>query len=151
MGKYHLTSPHLVSSPLLSSPLLSALKPQLYLLFLIISSSSSSFIQDVGGQWVGPGQDRVYALAKKYNIPMYLFHLFSSLLALLLFPFLLLLPSLTLFIFPQWTKGKKVLEYFGTTKTYSGTIPSVNPFALIELQLHTFWIESWASKLQLSR
>jgi monoamine oxidase len=53
---------------------------------------------DVGGQWVGPGQKRLHALADELGIET----------------------------FPTYTKGKKVLEVEGKVSTYKRSIPSMS-------------------------
>lgn len=62
---------------------------------------------DHGGQWVGPTQTRVLALADSLGVER----------------------------FPTYCKGKKVLEIDGKVSTYSGSIPSLSVSNLIELQL----------------
>ena len=62
---------------------------------------------DVGGQWLGPGQDRAYALAN----------------------------ALGLRTFGTFTEGKKVLELDGRRRTYRGSIPTLSPLGLAQLQL----------------
>lgn len=63
-------------------------------------------VVEVGGQWVGPGQDRVLAL----------------------------IDELGLETFPTFCEGKNVLELGGRVSTYTGTIPRVSPMVLIELE-----------------
>src|SRR6187431_2147334 len=50
---------------------------------------------DVGGQWVGPTQDRLYALARANGAAT----------------------------FPTWTAGENVVELGGQLTRYTGTIP----------------------------
>jgi monoamine oxidase len=64
-------------------------------------------ILDHGGQWVGPSQKRVLALADALGVDR----------------------------FPTFCKGKKVLEIDGKVSTYSGSIPSLSVSNLFELQL----------------
>lgn len=61
---------------------------------------------DVGGQWLGPDQPRVAALARE----------------------------LSLGIFPSYHRGKKVLLTQRDRKEYAGTIPNVSPFVLLDLE-----------------
>ena len=61
---------------------------------------------DVGGQWIGPGQKRLHALADELGIET----------------------------FPTYTKGKKVLEVEGKVSTYKRTIPSMSVPNLIQMQ-----------------
>src|ERR1700761_8316558 len=52
-----------------------------------------------GGQWAGPTQDKLYALAAEFGIAT----------------------------FPTYDTGKKVLHFNGKRGTYTGTIPRINP------------------------
>jgi monoamine oxidase len=61
---------------------------------------------DVGGQWIGPGQERVHALANELGIQT----------------------------FPTYVKGKKVLEVDGKVSTYKRSIPSMSVPNLIQMQ-----------------
>ena len=61
---------------------------------------------DVGGQWIGPGQKRVHALANELAIQT----------------------------FPTYTDGKKVLEVEGKVSTYKRSIPSMSIPNLIQMQ-----------------
>ncbi|HEU4323268.1 MAG TPA: flavin monoamine oxidase family protein [Roseiflexaceae bacterium] len=62
---------------------------------------------DLGGQWVGPTQRRVLALARELGVAT----------------------------FPQHTDGRKILAVNGRHRTYRGTVPALPPAALAELQL----------------
>lgn len=62
---------------------------------------------DVGGQWVGPGQPRVNALIDRLGLTR----------------------------FPTHTEGTKVLEIDGRLRTYRGSIPTLSPLGLAQLQL----------------
>ena len=62
---------------------------------------------ELGGQWVGPGQDEVLGL----------------------------IAELGLETFPTWTEGVNLFDFRGSVSRYSGTIPKVNPFALAELAI----------------
>lgn len=64
-------------------------------------------VVEQGGQWVGPGQDRVLAL----------------------------LDELGLETFPTFADGENVLELGGRTSRYRGTIPKVSPVVLIDMEL----------------
>jgi monoamine oxidase len=61
---------------------------------------------DLGGQWIGPGQKRLHALADELGIET----------------------------FPTYTKGKKVLEVEGKISTYKRSIPSMSVPNLIQMQ-----------------
>lgn len=62
---------------------------------------------DRGGQWIGPGQDRVMALATQLNLPT----------------------------FRQYSTGRKWLSIGSRRKTYRGFIPALPVWALPEAQL----------------
>ena len=62
---------------------------------------------ELGGQWVGPGQDEVLGL----------------------------IAELGLETFPTWTEGVNLFDSRGSVSRYSGTIPKVNPIALAELAI----------------
>lgn len=60
---------------------------------------------ELGGQWVGPGQDEVLGL----------------------------IAELGLETFPTWTRGENLFDLKGSVRRYRGTIPKVNPVALAEV------------------
>lgn len=61
---------------------------------------------DVGGQWVGPGQDHLYALARRFVKT----------------------------VWPMYVEGRHVLDLEGRQRTYRGLIPrSLPPLALLNL------------------
>ena len=60
---------------------------------------------ELGGQWVGPGQDEVLGLIEELGLET----------------------------FPTWTMGENLLDLNGSVRRYSGTIPKVNPVALAEV------------------
>ena len=62
---------------------------------------------DLGGQWIGPGQERMAALVKELGLST----------------------------FPTYCKGKKILDVRGEISTYEGTIPRLSPIKLGLLQL----------------
>ena len=57
---------------------------------------------ELGGQWIGPGQDKMYALVKELGIQTY----------------------------RTFDEGKCVLDLGGKLKTYKGLIPKVGPLSL---------------------
>lgn len=57
---------------------------------------------DIGGQWIGPTQDRIYDLARELGVET----------------------------FRTWTKGKNLLAAGGKRVRYTGTIPRVAPWHL---------------------
>jgi monoamine oxidase len=66
-------------------------------------------VVELGGEWTGPGQDRVHALAR----------------------------SLGVATFPTYSTGNSVYYSGGQLHTYSGDIPPASPGALIELETAT--------------
>jgi monoamine oxidase len=64
-------------------------------------------VVEVGGQWIGPSQDRMYALAREAGIE----------------------------IFPTHTNGDNLLLLEGKLRRYAGTIPRLGPYALVEIAL----------------
>lgn len=60
---------------------------------------------DLGGQWVGPTQDRILALIEHLGLDTY----------------------------PQHETGRKQLQVCGARRTYKGEIPSLPPLSLIDL------------------
>ena len=63
-------------------------------------------VVEVGGQWIGPTQDRLAALAKELGIET----------------------------FPTYGQGDNVMEYGGSLRRYSGSIPRINPAVLIDVE-----------------
>jgi monoamine oxidase len=53
---------------------------------------------DIGGQWIGPGHDRMYELAKQHNIRTY----------------------------PLYNRGKNLIRFKSAITKYSGTIPKLS-------------------------
>src|SRR6202167_2603285 len=78
-------------------------------------------IVEVGGQWVGPTQDRVLALAKDLGVET----------------------------FPPFHIGKRVLHFGGRRGTYKGTIPRINPVVLADVGRAQARLESLAKKVPL--
>ncbi|MEA2450911.1 MAG: monoamine oxidase [Thermoleophilaceae bacterium] len=62
-------------------------------------------IVEVGGQWIGPTQDRLAALARDLGVPT----------------------------FPTYAKGKNVIELGGKLRRYRGTVPWVSPRILADV------------------
>jgi monoamine oxidase len=62
-------------------------------------------VLDLGGQWIGPTQDRLAALAKELAVQT----------------------------FPQYHQGKKILSWGGKLRTFTGDVPWLSTFAMIEL------------------
>src|SRR5215467_11407103 len=73
-------------------------------------------IVEMGGQWAGPGQDKIYALAAGLGIAT----------------------------FPTYDTGKKVLHFNGRRGTYAGAIPRINPLVLADIGRAQARLESLA-------
>jgi monoamine oxidase len=80
-------------------------------------------VVEVGGQWVGPTQDRVLALAKDLGVET----------------------------FPTYDTGARVLHFGGRRGTYKGTIPRINPFVIADVGRAQARLESLAKKVPLDR
>lgn len=76
---------------------------------------------DLGAQWLGPGQDRMFALAKEFGIDT----------------------------FPQHFRGTKVLALGDKVSTYKSEIPSLPVVGLIDLQLAINKIEKLCKQVPL--
>ncbi|HZN87950.1 MAG TPA: FAD-dependent oxidoreductase [Thermoleophilaceae bacterium] len=63
-------------------------------------------VVEVGGQWIGPTQDRLAGLAARLGVDT----------------------------FPTYSQGKNVIEYRGTLRRYTGAIPRINPLVLIDVE-----------------
>ena len=74
---------------------------------------------EVGGQWVGPTQDRVLALAAELGLET----------------------------FPTHSEGKNVLELDGRLRRYSGTIPRVGPHVLADIALARWRVDRMARRV----
>ncbi len=66
----------------------------------------ASKVVELGGEWTGPGQDRVQALARSLGVAM----------------------------FPTYSAGDSVYYSDGQLHRYSGDIPPADPLALVELE-----------------
>ncbi|HEX2161824.1 MAG TPA: flavin monoamine oxidase family protein [Thermoleophilaceae bacterium] len=62
-------------------------------------------VVEVGGQWIGPTQDRIAALADEMNVET----------------------------FPTYAIGDNVIEWRGALRRYRGTIPRVSPLVLLDV------------------
>ena len=63
-------------------------------------------VVEVGGQWIGPTQDRLAALARELGVET----------------------------IPTYAQGHNLLEYGGSVRRYRGTIPRINPAVLVYVQ-----------------
>ena len=68
---------------------------------------SEDLYVDLGGQWIGPTQDRMYELCKEFGLEPY----------------------------ATYDQGKNVLDLTGKIRTYTGLIPKIDPISLINLDL----------------
>ena len=78
-------------------------------------------VVEVGGQWVGPTQDHVMALANDVGVET----------------------------FPTYDTGQRVLHFGGRRGTYKGTIPRINPLVLADVGRAQARLESLAKKVPL--
>lgn len=78
---------------------------------------------DLGGQWVGPSQDALLEMLDELGIGT----------------------------FKTYTEGKSVLSLGGAIRSYSGTIPKLNPIALAELGLIISRLDRMARAVNLER
>jgi monoamine oxidase len=78
-------------------------------------------VVEVGGQWIGPGQDRVAALARELGLET----------------------------FPTWTEGEQIVEVGGKQTRYSGKIPKLAPHVLADLGQTQVKLERLARKVPL--
>ena len=78
-------------------------------------------ITEGGGQWTGPGQDRVQALAKELGIGM----------------------------FATYVTGKSVYVYRGNRQTHTGTLPPLGPAALADVVSNLTRLDQMASTVPL--
>ncbi|CAN5198011.1 flavin monoamine oxidase family protein [soil metagenome] len=74
---------------------------------------------EMGGQWVGPGQDRVLALAAELGLEL----------------------------FPTRTEGENLIEVEGKLKRYRGTIPKLSPLVLADLGIGRLRLDRLARKI----
>jgi monoamine oxidase len=63
-------------------------------------------VVEVGGQWIGPTQNRLAALAAEFGVET----------------------------FPTYGQGDNVMEYGGSLRRYSGAIARINPLVLIDVE-----------------
>lgn len=68
---------------------------------------------DFGGQWIGPGQPRMYRLVRELGIET----------------------------FATFHHGKKIIDADGELKTYTGSIPWLGPLSTLQLGAGLAWIE----------
>ncbi len=76
-------------------------------------------IVEMGGQWAGPTQDRLLALAEELGVAT----------------------------FPTYDTGQKVLHFNGKRGTYTGTVPRINPLVLADIGQAQARLEAMATKV----
>ena len=76
-------------------------------------------VVEVGGQWIGPGQDRINALAREMGVRT----------------------------FPTYYTGKNVLVLGGKRSLYEGTIPKINPLVLLDFGRAQFAFDRMAKQV----
>ncbi len=76
-------------------------------------------IVEMGGQWAGPTQDRLYALAADLGVAT----------------------------FPTYDTGRKVLHFNGRRGIYTGAIPRINPLVLADVGRAQARLEALARKV----
>jgi monoamine oxidase len=69
---------------------------------------------DLGGQWIGPTQNRLKALADELGVAT----------------------------FPQYHEGRKLLSWGGKIQSYSGDLPNLSPLAQLELLWNDYRLKS---------
>src|ERR1700722_10541640 len=80
-------------------------------------------IVEMGGQWAGPGQDRLYALAAEMEVTT----------------------------FPTNDSGKRVLHFNGKRGTYTGAITRINPLVLADIGVAQARLEALPRKVRLDK
>jgi monoamine oxidase len=85
----------------------------------ILTESTHGHAVDLGGQWIGPSQDRVKTLCAELGVET----------------------------FKTYHEGRKILELKGQVSSYKKSIPSLSPLALIELQRMITRVEKWVKKV----
>jgi monoamine oxidase len=78
-------------------------------------------VVEVGGQWIGPGQDRMAALAREMKVDTFRTH----------------------------SEGENVIEFHGKLTRYRGTIPRIGPHVLADVAQAQFKIDRLAKTVPL--
>ncbi|MCC6623363.1 MAG: FAD-dependent oxidoreductase, partial [Deltaproteobacteria bacterium] len=73
----------------------------------VLTSREGPFAIDLGGQWIGPTQERVLALVRELGLET----------------------------FPQWIAGERMLELDGRVTRYRGTLPRLSLFDTLQAGL----------------
>lgn len=77
---------------------------------------------DVGGQWIGPTQDRMYELCREHGVDWY----------------------------ETYNEGKNIIDLNNTIKTYTGLIPKMDVASLINIDYVLKKLDRMAKKISLS-
>jgi monoamine oxidase len=85
-------------------------------------SFSEDLYLDLGGQWIGPTQDRMYQLCEEFGMET----------------------------FETYDQGKNILDLGGKIRTYSGLIPKMDPISLINLDLILKKLERLARQIDIN-
>src|SRR5437588_2619512 len=80
-------------------------------------------VAELGGEWAGPGQDRVLALAKRLGVAT----------------------------FPTYSTGSSIYYRSGQLHRYSGDIPPASPATLLELEAVILELNNMASSVPAGR
>jgi len=83
----------------------------------------SDEVVEVGGQWLGPGQDRVLALTAELGLKT----------------------------FPTYDAGAKLAEFGSKLTRYSGRVPKINPLALIDIAQARLRLDRDARRIPLDK
>lgn len=74
---------------------------------------------DIGGQWLGPGQNRALALAEELDLALW----------------------------PQPEAGKNLLKLHGKLRSFKGNIPSLPLLSLLEMQISIWRLDALARRI----
>jgi monoamine oxidase len=77
---------------------------------------------DLGGQWIGPTQDRMYQLCREYNVSWY----------------------------ETYNRGTNILDLRNTLRTYTGLIPKMDAVSLLNIDLVLKKLERLARQVSLN-
>lgn len=83
---------------------------------------SDDLYLDLGGQWIGPTQNRMYQLCEEQGLET----------------------------FDTYDQGKNILDLGGKIRTYAGLIPKMDPFSLINLDLILKKLERLARQVDIN-
>lgn len=89
----------------------------------LLSERIGRAVFDLGGQWIGPRQHRVSALAAELGLAT----------------------------FPTHDRGAKVMVLGASVRRYEGTIPRLDPLSLLELQVTLSRIDAMRREISLRR